>query len=181
MKPVINLHSGKWINLIDTNIDDITIHDIARGLANKGHYGGHTPKYFSIAEHSILVSYITGNLQGLLHDGSEAYIGDMLYPIKDLVPDFVLIEDNLMMKIMNKFNLKYNYEDVKSADTLIKGYEWINFFDSDCPFISTTEILSAKEIYKLPSIKYYSPEMARLAFIDRYYELRNKNGNNKNL
>jgi len=179
MKPIINLQSGKRINLINTKLDDITINDIARGLANKGHYGGHTPEYFSIAEHSILVSYITKNLQGLLHDASEAYIGDMLTPIKDLVPDFVQIENNLMDKVMQKFNLQYDYDEVKYADTLIKGYEWIHFFKEDCPFIDRDEISIAKLKYKLPPIEYFHPEQARLAFIYRYYEI--ENGENKNL
>lgn len=47
--------SGQSLSLIKPVADSILIEDIARGLAYKSHFGGHTPRYFSVAEHSILV------------------------------------------------------------------------------------------------------------------------------
>ena len=46
-------------------------------------------------------------LAGLLHDASEAYIGDMPSPFKKLMPDYKKLEDNLMKVIAQKFGFEY--------------------------------------------------------------------------
>lgn len=101
-------YSGIKFNIINPTFEMITPEDISRGLAHKPHYSGFSPKFFSIAEHSLLVcefyemcnpdDYL-GQLQALLHDGSEAYTGDMIKPIKNLLPNFVLIENKIQSTI----------------------------------------------------------------------------------
>lgn len=70
----------------------ISIEAIARGLSRICRFNGHCKRYYSVAQHSIHVSRLvagktaeaTRSLQlwGLLHDASEAYIGDLIRPVK---------------------------------------------------------------------------------------------------
>jgi len=79
--------SGIHFYPLDPRAEDINIKDIARSLANTCRYGGHVPKFYSVAQHSILcaqqiVDDDVLRKWALMHDASEAYIGDIPIPIK---------------------------------------------------------------------------------------------------
>lgn len=135
----INTFSGNKVNLTHANPDTIDIKDIARGLAFKSHFGGQTPFYFSIADHSILVYLLMLRseenfdnkmlLLGLLHDASEAYIGDMVKPLKIHLPYYCSVEDNLMMVICKKFGIDYSgMAMIKPFDIEAQSLEYGTFF-----------------------------------------------------
>jgi uncharacterized protein len=73
----------------------IDIRDIAHGLSLLCRFSGQCPYFFSVAEHSI---YVANNLpdnlklEGLLHDASEAYLGDLPRPVKVGLPEYNAIE-----------------------------------------------------------------------------------------
>ena len=67
--------------------DPATIHieDIARALSHICRYGGHVRRFYSVAEHCVHVASVAPEplkLDALLHDGAEAYLGDIPRPIK---------------------------------------------------------------------------------------------------
>jgi hypothetical protein len=87
---------------------EVKIKDIAHALACVCRFGGHTREPYSVAQHSVLVSKrlynlapnnIVLQLHGLLHDASEAYIGDMVRPLKVQIPYFMEVEEKLMATI----------------------------------------------------------------------------------
>lgn len=134
----INTYMGLKINLLNPEPDQIDIRDIARGLAYKAHFGGQTPFYFSIAQHSTLVVQLMIEGQefdpnmlmlGLLHDASEAYIGDMVKPLKVYLSDFKKYEDRLTEVICEKFELKFDrlYE-IKPFDVMAQHFEYETFY-----------------------------------------------------
>jgi uncharacterized protein len=89
--------------------DSICIEDIAHALSNVCRFSGHCPHHYSVAQHSVLVSKLCSQddaLTGLLHDATEAYIGDMVTPLKRLIPDFRSFEDRLWSIIAKKFGAK---------------------------------------------------------------------------
>ena len=116
--------TGKRFSLFNPTVEQIDINDIARGLAFKGHFSGQTPKYFSIASHCILVKDLLPpdapkqlKLAALLHDGSEAYIGDMIKPLKIHLPVFQQIEDSITQAIFTKYHLDISLlAEVKKYD-----------------------------------------------------------------
>lgn len=58
---------------------------IARALSNICRFTGHASRYYSVAEHSLHISYLVPQelaLAALLHDASEAYVGDMSTALK---------------------------------------------------------------------------------------------------
>lgn len=110
--------SGKPFWVADPRPEDVRIEDIAAQLSRICRFGGalkdgyyedwsmgidagtwvHFETY-SVAQHCVLVSHNVPPayaLEGLLHDAAEAYIGDMIKPIKSqLVPDWEVIDVGL--------------------------------------------------------------------------------------
>lgn len=77
--------SGRKFYPLDPRADEVHLADIAHGLAMTCRYGGHAQRYYSVAEHAVIVScYVPAEYarEALLHDSSEAYIGDMIRPLK---------------------------------------------------------------------------------------------------
>jgi 5'-deoxynucleotidase YfbR-like HD superfamily hydrolase len=120
MEPWIITQSGVKFDLLNTTTYMINIKDIAHALSNVCRFGGHSCKHYSVAQHSVLASYIVSDefkLCALMHDATEAYIGDMVSPLKAVIPQFKEIEQNLWEVIAKKYNLpKYLPEEVKLAD-----------------------------------------------------------------
>lgn len=135
----INTISGKKFNLLEPTVDMVDLIDIAKGLAYKPHFGGMSPRFFSVAEHCLLVRYllIKNNvhvspgieLAALLHDAPEAYIGDMLKPLKVHLPFYCEVEDQIMKVIFEKYGLKvYLLKLVKKYDLKAQEIEYNCFF-----------------------------------------------------
>lgn len=136
----INTYSGIRFNLLKPEPEMVNIIDIAKGLAYKAHFGGQTPFYFSIAQHSILVHNLTQVdyfhnkdilLATLLHDASEAYIGDMVKPLKVHLSNFCEIEDRITSVIFEAFGLDIELmKIVKKYDIEAFKIEYAVFFEN---------------------------------------------------
>lgn len=101
----------------------VAIDDIAHALSMICHFAGHTSQFFSVAQHSVLVSLAAKQLGhsramrqwGLLHDAAEAYVGDMTRPLKYLLPDYKILERRAMTVIANRFQLPTLTADEEAA------------------------------------------------------------------
>jgi hypothetical protein len=157
-------------NLVSSTPEMVQIEDIAKGLAYKPHFSGFTPQFFSIAEHSLLVQKLVAEqypddyklqLDALLHDGSEAYTGDMIKPLKNLLPNFVVIENKIQDAIYKKFGIIHNKSIIKRADNLAQDIEASVFYGAN-PFM--------QEKY----IRYLSPNSSFGDFLNKYNYLMYK-------
>ena len=102
MLPTIQTYSGKYIDLLQTDPYDIGIRDIAHALSNLGRFTGHSKRFYSVAQHSVIASnmvclhpeidYHMMQVCALLHDASEAYLGDVSSPLKQLLPAYKEID-----------------------------------------------------------------------------------------
>jgi uncharacterized protein len=86
-------------------------------------YGGHVSRFYSVAEHCFLMSYAVAPenaLWALLHDATEAYMGDVIRPLKSTLPTYRAAEDHLMTVICDRFGLGWDCPaEVKAADNRI--------------------------------------------------------------
>jgi hypothetical protein len=119
----LQTHSGLSMFPLDPRPCEIEIMDIARALSHQCRYAGHTTRFYSVAEHSVYVSWEVPPqfaLWGLLHDASEAFLVDIPAPLKPFMPDYKEWENNLMEVIAAKFGLAWpEPAAVKAIDTRI--------------------------------------------------------------
>jgi len=123
------------VNVLKPDPATIKINDIAHALSHQCRFSGHTDTFYSVAQHSIMVSQMldgTGfELHGLLHDAAEAYLIDIPSPVKDFIPGFKTIEENLMRVISVRFNLVFPFDArVKQADIAALEFEYENLFEN---------------------------------------------------
>lgn len=107
----IVLNSGKVIDLSKFKEDDVDIKDIAHHLAYSCRYNGATKVFFPIATHSVMVAQQLRDegfneivqLAGLLHDSAEAYTGDIIRPIKAMIPEIEEFEYSILEVVLKVF------------------------------------------------------------------------------
>jgi uncharacterized protein len=81
----IQTYTGRRVYPLDPSPEDIDIADIAHALSNVCRFTGHVREFYSVAQHSVIVSECVPApfaLLGLMHDAPEAYIGDISRPLK---------------------------------------------------------------------------------------------------
>src|SRR5689334_25068051 len=87
--PSIMLQSGAWFDFAAPHDSPFTIEDIAHGLANICRYSGQCRRFYSVAEHALLVAETAAGfeLEALMHDAAEAFLGDITRPLKQMLPE----------------------------------------------------------------------------------------------
>ena len=106
--------------------------DVAHALARVNRYGGHAREAYSVAQHSVLVEWLVlpyGDIVvsrwALLHDATEAYLGDVPRPLKALLPDYRKIERTFERAMAIRFGLPHEIPpEVKTADRAALVAEW---------------------------------------------------------
>jgi len=189
--PTMTLYSGREVDIFNLRPNDIDIEDIAHALANICRYGGHCLFHYSVALHSVLCSYEEGTiieqLEFLLHDASEAFVNDLVRPIKHR-PEFEhyrLEEDKIQEIIFNKFKLSYPLSDrVHEVDNQILRRELkdVVITQEEINKKSSELSVSLRDARKFLreektiscSIPKISPEDAEELFLNRFYELYNQ-------
>lgn len=116
-------YTGKYFDLLNPDPALVDIVDIANGLSKQCRFNGHCLRFYSVAQHSVAVSYLVPEehaLHGLLHDAAEAYIGDVIAPLKQLLPDYKQIEKTVEQAIFSAFRLPSLLPHcVKKADAIM--------------------------------------------------------------
>lgn len=108
-----------FLHILDPRPEEIHLEDIARNLSRIPRFGGATdPKRpaWSVAEHSVLCARLAARLghgpaverAALMHDAAEAYLGDVVRPLKSVLPEFCRIEGRLLRVIADRFGLAWS-------------------------------------------------------------------------
>ena len=118
----IQTFTGRRFYPLQPRFEDVCLIDIAHALSNICRFTGHTKTFYSVAQHSVLVSTLVGSdpltqLWALLHDASEAYLCDIAKPVKPLLTGYVEAEERVMRVIAEKFDLGWpRPEIIHTAD-----------------------------------------------------------------
>lgn len=91
---------------------DVSLEDIAISLSRQCRFGGHLKKdveHYSVAQHCVIVSRACKPehaLVGLLHDAAEAYVQDIIRPLKQtLGASYAVVESAWSLAIGQHFGL----------------------------------------------------------------------------
>jgi len=125
--------TGKQVDVFNPKPEMFCIEDIAHALAHTCRFAGHTREFYSVAQHSFYVSQAMATpkkkLEALMHDASDAYLGDMPTPIKKHLDFFNSLEYSVMLAISRQFNFSWPMsEDVEQADKEAFKTEFKNFY-----------------------------------------------------
>lgn len=155
---------------LEPNKEDIVIDDIAHALSFMSRANGHFSEFYSVGHHCILCceeALARGYsnkvaLACLLHDASEAYIADIIRPVKKNLEKYLEIEDKLQEIIYEKYiDGKLNDDErnqIKSVDDTLLYYEFIHYMDMELqvnkselvskPIFETVEFSKVRDKYK---------------------------------
>ena len=168
--PTILTRSGILFALDAPTEAMIDIDDIAHALSNLCRFTGHTRLFYSVAEHSVLVSRLVPSheaLAALLHDASEAYLGDVSRPLKSLLPEYRIIEARVTEVIERRFSLgSCATPAIKSADRRMLVAEQRQAMGNHDCWADFARVEAAAVM-----VDFLSPWSARQMFIDRFKEL----------
>lgn len=122
-KSCISTVTGRRFNPTTPEIKDITIEDIAHALSMICRANGHFKMFYSVAQHSIncaMEAKVRGlskeiQLICLLHDASEAYIGDMTRPLKRQLTAYNEYEYIMQKTILGALEIPKIDEDGEKA------------------------------------------------------------------
>lgn len=119
----IRTFTGRDFDFEKPMASNIDIVDIAWALSNIQRFGGHAFGSCTVAEHSVAVSYLVSPenaFWGLMHDATEAYVGDIVAPLKQLLPEFSKYEEiareAIFLRYRSHFIRREEPGEVKIAD-----------------------------------------------------------------
>jgi len=170
----IQTFSGRQAYPMDLRADEVAIEDIAHSLAMQCRYTGHCLRFYSVAEHSVLMARHFRShgmaeyaLPALLHDATEAYLTDVPRPVKPWLAGYKEAEARAWLTIADKFGV----DPVLSA----------HVHDADARILvderAQNMAPSAVEWEDMPDfglgvlLEFWTPEKAEQAFLDCYWSL----------
>ncbi|WP_425639891.1 hypothetical protein [Agrobacterium radiobacter] len=151
---------------------EVYIEDIAHSLGLQCRYAGHCIKFYSVAEHSVLIARSLAAthapevaLAGLLHDAPEAYCVDIPRPLKPYLTNYKGIEQKNWLAIAARFGLPTELPDeVHDADNRIIADELVNLVPMPWHARYAGKELGVK-------LRYWSPEKAEIEFLATFEAL----------
>jgi hypothetical protein len=168
------MRKGDWIQTytgvqfwpLDPRADEIQIEDIAHALSMQCRFSGHCLRFYSVAEHCVLLSRHVPRgdaLWALLHDASEAYLVDIPRPIKPALGIYRELEASLMLRVCERFGISPEMPtSVHEADRAILTDEMRqNMSAAPAPWSTETSPLGVK-------LRYWSPARAEEEFLEEF-------------
>ena len=172
--------SGGKYDFLDPDPKMLNIEDIAHQLALTNRWGGCTQQPFSVAQHSCLVAeMVQGGLKmkrtALMHDATEALVGDMPRPLKLISPEFQEFEAIAWQVIVERFDI---YPDQKiapvhEADTRILAWEALLLMPPNCHAEHFARVPDPPESME-ELLKPWPWKLARSTFLSRWEEFHGK-------
>lgn len=162
---------------MDPRADEVFIEDIAHSLSLQCRYAGHVLRFYSVAEHSVLIARCLRDqygeqtaLYGLLHDASEAYLVDVPRPVKPYLTGYKAAEAKVMAAVCERFGMPLDMPpEVHEADERIIADELVNLVPMDWHARYTGRELGVR-------LRYWTPDKAREEFLATFDALTGRGG-----
>ena len=168
---LMETYTGKYVNPLNLNYDDIDIMDIAHHLSLLCRFNGACNEFYSVAQHSVYVASLVpekDKLAAMLHDAHEAYFGDIIRPLKIAIPELAKIEKRIAARILAKFEcFGADWVAIKEADTIMLATEFRDL-------MKKTDGLSLPEPRKKP-INPWGANFAEHTFLEAFQIAKNMN------
>lgn len=170
----IRTFTGKQLYWEHVEDHDFDVVDIAHALSMKCRWSGHTRKFYSVAQHSVMVSQLVPDehkMDALFHDLSEAYMPDFPSPLKWYLRDkgFTVLSDmekRLEAAAAKKLGLKFPRDpSIKEADLILLSTESRDLMPPGEERVGMIWPLEKE-------IDCWSPMMAKALFLKEYRKLR---------
>lgn len=115
----MNVYSGHKVDPLHIKEKDIYLEDIAHALSLICRGNGHIKYFYSVAQHSLNCAKEAQRrgyskhviLSCLFHDASEAYMSDLITPIKKQMKEYQIIENQLLETIFQAFHIRLKNEE----------------------------------------------------------------------
>ena len=165
--------TGKKFYFSRPNSGSINIIDIAHALSRIPRFYGHTDKFYSVAEHCILASKICDSVDeskshiALLHDASEAYIGDIVSPLKNLMGKKIKkIERQTLIAIFKRFDIKDKClpSIVEEIDLRLLQTERLAMFNKYLHWETTKDVKPYHDV----DFRFLNPKQAETEYLKRF-------------
>lgn len=179
----IQLYNSEYFDFEKSTYHNISIETIAHSLSLQCRFNGHCENFYSVGEHSVLVSNRVLNLSdgdplcglhALLHDASEALLCDLPRPVKYLdgsewyrKMEFE-IQENLLIRFIGNLDFSSAEKITKQADLEMLATEKEQVMGKvplDWGYLPDTLDIE---------IQGYSPFKSKTLFLDKYYNLKDK-------
>jgi len=163
-------YTGQKVHPLGMRPESICIEDIAHALANKCRFTCHTRTFFSVAQHSVIVSglLIENPLWGLLHDAAEAYLPDVASTVKDFFPTLKYAEEMCMEVIAQKFGLpeldEKQKRDLKRIDRAVLRAEYKALINDPQGYDLGVDMTDIPDLHWQPS-EFWHPVEAERVFL----------------
>lgn len=161
----IKTYTGKLVDVFNPRSGMFCIEDIAHQLSLMPRWMGSSNDHYSVAHHSVWCALRAIErgfshkviLTALMHDASEAYIGDMPTPFKKRMPEYTAVESHLMAFLAFEFGFKYPMpEEVKEIDREALNEEWNQMFNGSSynhPYVTVDVESDFIELYNIHRLK----------------------------
>lgn len=159
----ITTYTGEHFSPLNPDIEKIKIVDIAHALSLMCRAGGHTKRFFSVAQHSINCAAEAKarnfsekvQLACLLHDASEAHLSDITRPVKRNLPSYLEIESKLQDAIHQVYEILLTDAEHAVVKQIDDTMLWHEFF-----------VLMDDRVYEPKPIIHSNPDFAERPFLD---------------
>jgi len=148
--------SGIVVDLMNPDPDTLLIEDIAHGLAYNCRWNGHTKGFWSVAQHCCMMFDMAPRdirLAWLFHDAEEAYWGDMIKPLKNIIREEYPELLEKMRIIRNLIYTKFNIPLV-TIDTMVDDWNCLQW--------------ELGHVIKTADADFWLPEKAKEEWLNRY-------------
>ena len=111
--PWMQTYTGRRFFLADPRPEEVFLTDIAHALSNICRYNGMTQDFYSVAQHSLILSIYAEakgrsrmtQILALMHDAPEGYFGDHIVALKSICPELREIEAPIWRAVERRFAL----------------------------------------------------------------------------